>query len=82
MIWGAVGSNPGDCSGGALRSFWFGRYSLLLVHGYFGARAAWGRVVLLLGNTVRLALTRETGANVRARLRGVRDFVFGRFGPP
>ena len=82
MIWGAIVTNPGTGTASALRSYLFARNSLLLVHDYYGARAAWGRVMLLLGNTLRLALTRETGANVRARLRGVRDFVFGRFGPP
>ncbi|MGI8432129.1 MAG: glycosyltransferase family 2 protein [Chthoniobacterales bacterium] len=82
MIWGAVVTNPGTATASALRSYLFARNSLLLVHDHFGARAAWGRVMLLLGNTLRLALTRAIGANVRARLRGVRDFVFGRFGPP
>lgn len=81
LVWGAIVTNPGTGTASALRSYLFARNSLLLVHDYFGARAAWGRVVLLLANTFRLALTRETNANVCARLRGVRDFVFGRFGP-
>ena len=82
MIWGAIVTNPGTATASALRSYLFARNSLLLVHDQFGTGAAWRRVLLLLGNTLRLALTREPGANVRARLRGVRDFVCGRFGQP
>jgi GT2 family glycosyltransferase len=82
MVWGAMVTNPNTSTASALRSYLFARNSLLLVHDYFGARASWARVVLLLGNTLRLALTREAGANPSARLRGVRDFALGRFGPP
>ena len=42
MIWGAVVTNPGTGTASALRSYLFARNSLLLVHDYFGARAAWG----------------------------------------
>lgn len=80
IVWGAIVTNPNTSTASALRSYLFARNSLLLVHDYFGARAAWMRLVLLLGNTLRLALAREASANPAARLRGVRDFLLGRFG--
>jgi GT2 family glycosyltransferase len=82
LIWGALVTNPGTGTASALRSYLFARNSLLIVHDYFGRRAAWGRVGLLLGNTARLAFSLQESAAVKPRLRGVRDFVFGRFGRP
>ncbi len=82
MIWGAVVTNPGTATASALRSYLFARNSLILVRHHFGLGATWRRLLPLLGNTLRLALAQEAGANVGARLRGVRDFVLGRFGQP
>ena len=82
MVWGALVTNPGTGTASALRSYLFARNSLLIVHDYFGRRAAWQRVGLLLGNTLRLAFSKQESASVKPRLRGVRDFVFGRFGQP
>ncbi len=82
MIWGALVTNPGTATASALRSYLFARNSLLIVHDYFGRRAAWARVGLLLGNTLRLAFSNQESASVKPRLRGVRDFVLGRFGQP
>ncbi len=83
MIWGALVTNPGTRTASALRSYLFARNSLLIVHDYFGRRAAWWRVVLLLGNTLRLLIfSREESSSARARGRGVRDFLFGKFGQP
>lgn len=82
MIWGALVTNPGTGTASALRSYLFARNSLLIVHDYFGRRAAWSRVGLLLGNTLRLAFSKQESGSVKPRLRGVRDFVFGRFGQP
>ncbi|MEO6871889.1 MAG: glycosyltransferase [Chthoniobacterales bacterium] len=84
MVWGAVVTNPGTKTASALRSYLFARNSLLLVHDYFGGTAAWLRVVLLLGNTMRLRISsvEEDGFSAPARWQGVRDFLAGRFGKP
>ncbi|MGI8435968.1 MAG: glycosyltransferase family 2 protein [Chthoniobacterales bacterium] len=82
MIWGALVTNPRTGTASALRSYLFARNSLLIVRDYCGRRAAWGRVLLLLGNTFRFAFSRAERASVKPRLRGVRDFVRGRFGKP
>ncbi len=84
MIWGAVVTNPGTETASALQSYLFARNSLLLVHDYFGKAAAWLRVVLLLGNTLRLRFSSgdDDGFSARARWQGVRDFLTGRFGKP
>lgn len=82
MVWGALVTNPGTGTASALRSYLFTRNSLLIVHDYCGRSAAWARVVLLLGNSLRLACSRAERAAVQPRLRGVRDFLLGRFGQP
>jgi N-acetylglucosaminyl-diphospho-decaprenol L-rhamnosyltransferase len=84
MVWGAIVTNPGTKTASALRSYLFARNSLLLVHDYFGRTAAWLRVILLLGNTLRLRLSsgKDEGFSAPARWHGVRDFLAGRFGKP
>lgn len=85
LVWGAVVTNPGTRTASALRSYLFARNSLLLVHDYFGPTAAWMRAFLLLGNTLRLLVfSRGEGfaLSARARWRGVRDYLVGRYGPP
>lgn len=82
LVWGAIVTNPGTATASALRSYLFARNSLLIVRDYFGWGAAWARVLLLLGNTLRLAFSPAERAAVEPRWRGVRDFVRGRFGPP
>jgi GT2 family glycosyltransferase len=83
MVWGALVTNPGTRTGSALRSYLFARNSLLLVHDYFGRRAAWTRALLLLGNTARLRFfsrENESAVSARARWQAVRDFFSSRFG--
>ncbi len=82
MLWGAVVTNPHTSTASALRSYLFARNSLLLVHDCFGSGAAWRRVVLLFGNTLRLLLFTPGEAAAAARWRGARDYLLGRFGKP
>lgn len=83
LVWGALVTNPGTRTASAWRSYLFARNSLLLVHDYVGSSAAWLRTGLLTGNTLRrLAFAQEDGLSARARWRGVRDFLRGRYGKP
>ncbi len=83
LLWGAIVTNPKTSTASSWRSYLFARNSLLLVRDYCGRGAAWIRAILLLGNSLRLWLTREEPAvAARARIRGVRDFFTGKFGPP
>ena len=85
LVGGALVANPETSTPSELRSYLFTRNSLLLVHDYFGRRAAWRRAALILLNTVRLFLRSRRGEfafSARARWRGCRDFFLGRFGPP
>lgn len=83
LVWGAVVRNPRTSTASALRSYLFARNSLLLVRTYCGGVAAFVRVLLLVGNTLRLWLMgAENPAAVKARMRGIVDFLSGKFGPP
>lgn len=85
LVWGAVVINPGTWTASPLRSYLFTRNSLLLVHDYFGSAAALLRVLLLLGNTLKLLAFSPDQAfafSPTARLRGVLDYLRGRFGQP
>jgi N-acetylglucosaminyl-diphospho-decaprenol L-rhamnosyltransferase len=82
---GAVVSNPDTWTPSALRSYLFARNSLLLVRDYYGLFAALTRALLIIANTFKLLVTSRDRAfafSARARFRGVRDFVRGRFGRP
>jgi len=85
LVGGAVVANPETTTASELRSYLFTRNSLLLVHDYFGRFAASRRAALLLLNTLRLSLGARDGNfafSSRARWRGCRDYLAGRFGPP
>ena len=85
LVWGSIVTNPGTRTASALRSYLFARNSLLLVHDYFGRRAAWWRAFLLVGNTLRLAaFSREENSSfsASARCRALRDYFTGRYGRP
>ena len=85
LVWGSIVTNPGTRTASALRSYLFARNSLLLVHDYFGRRAAWWRAFLLVGNTLRLAaFSREENSSfsASARWRALRDYFSGRYGRP
>jgi N-acetylglucosaminyl-diphospho-decaprenol L-rhamnosyltransferase len=85
LVGGAVVDNPQTSTASELRSYLFTRNSLLLVHDYFGRLAAWRRAVLILLNTIRLALYPRQNAfafSPRARWQGCRDYLRGRFGAP
>ena len=85
LVWGAVVTNPGTGTASALRSYFFARNSLLLVHDYFGRAAATLRAVLLLANTLRLLVSSREDSfafSARARWKAVRDYFGGRYGRP
>jgi GT2 family glycosyltransferase len=84
LVWGALVTNPGTATPRAWRSYLFARNSLLLVHDYHGRMAAALRAFLLLGNTFRLLFSRDKNFafSIKARLKAVRDYFAGRYGPP
>lgn len=85
MVWGALVINLGTWTASPLRSYLFTRNSLLLVSDYYGKLSAGVRAALILANTVRLLIfsPHQTFAfSAKARLRGVRDYVRGRYGVP
>jgi GT2 family glycosyltransferase len=76
LVWGAIVANPGTSTPSAWRSYLFARNSLLLVHDYFGAAAAFLRAVIIAINALRQPQT------ARMRMRALRDYFAGRFGAP
>lgn len=85
LVWGAVVTNRGTWTPSELRSYLFTRNSLLLVRDYCGRLSAWTRAALILVNTVRLMINRpqkEFAFEPKARWRGVRDYLGGRYGQP
>lgn len=85
LVWGALVINPGTWTASPLRSYLFTRNSLLLVHDYYGRWRALLRVLLILANTPRLVLSSPEEAfafSVKARLRGVWDYMRKRYGRP
>lgn len=84
LVWGALVTNPGTATPSSWRSYLFARNSLLLVHDYFGSIAATLRALLLLANTVRLAMTpgSQHVFSAKARFLAVWDYYAGHFGPP
>jgi N-acetylglucosaminyl-diphospho-decaprenol L-rhamnosyltransferase len=85
LVPGASVANPQTSTSNAWRSYLFTRNSLLLVHDCFGKWAAWLRAMIILINTVRLAIIRQRNGcafSVSARWQGCRDYFANRFGPP
>ena len=82
IVWGAVVVNPTTSTENAWRSYLFARNSLLLVHDYFGGWAATLRALLILANTIRLGLLQRRPLALRARCRGVWDYLTGHMGRP
>jgi hypothetical protein len=82
MVWGAVVVNPATSTENAWRSYLFARNSLFLVRDYFGRAAAILRALLILANTLRLALHPHHSSSARPRLRAVRDYFAGHAGRP
>lgn len=85
MVWGAVVTNPGTWTESPLRSYFFARNSLLMVHDYYGRLSAFLRALLILLNTFRLIVQSPGKAfafSARARFLAVRDYFLGRWGRP
>lgn len=85
LVWGSIVTNPATWTESSWRSYLFARNSLYLVRAYYGRTAAAVRAVLILANTLRLALFhREDGFafSARARWRAVRDYFKGCTGRP
>jgi N-acetylglucosaminyl-diphospho-decaprenol L-rhamnosyltransferase len=84
LVWGAVVRNRGTFTPSAWRSYLLARNSLLLVNDHRGRVAAWLRALVLVGNTLRFAVWRNAdfAFSTAARLKAVRDYFLGRFGPP
>lgn len=85
LVWGAIVTNRGTWTPSELRSYLFTRNSLLLVRDYCGKLSAWARAGLILINTLRLMINRSQKGfafEPRARWRGVRDYLSGRYGEP
>ena len=85
LVWGAIVTNRGTWTPSELRSYLFTRNSLLLVRDDCGRFSAWMRAALILINTLRLMIDRPKDGfafEPNARWRGVRDYLFGRYGEP
>jgi N-acetylglucosaminyl-diphospho-decaprenol L-rhamnosyltransferase len=85
LVWGAIVANPRTSIADNWRSYLFTRNSLLLVHDYFGKRAAWLRALIILMNTLRLAIIpprSDFAFSARARWQGCRDYFANQFGSP
>jgi GT2 family glycosyltransferase len=85
LVWGSIVTNPATWTASSWRSYLFARNSLYLVRAYFGRTAAAVRAILILANTLRLAVFhREDGFafSARARWKAVRDYFYGCTGRP
>lgn len=84
-VWGASIVNPGSWTPGPLMNYLTTRNSLLLAWLYGGPIGLIGRLSVLLGSMVRLAIQpRKAWMNYSpaAQLKGIRDFFRRRFGKP
>lgn len=83
LVWAAMVTNPQTSTPSP--GYLFTRNSLLLVHDYFGKWAAFLRALVILVNTMRLAIfpqQKKIAFSARAQWRGFLDYFAGRFGPP
>ena len=85
IVWGAIVRNPNQASPMPLVEYLMLRNSLLLVRTHFGRYRTFIRICWALSTTLRQWLVKSQRTDwfaPRARLRGIADFLRGRFGPP
>ncbi len=86
LLWGATVVNPGTWVSSPLRSYFFARNSLLLVHDHFGRASAFLRAGIILVSALRQMVRskrdRSFAFSLRAQGRAIADFYWGRFGAP
>jgi N-acetylglucosaminyl-diphospho-decaprenol L-rhamnosyltransferase len=85
IVWDAIVRNPNQASPMPLVEYLMLRNSLLLVRTHFGRYRTFIRICWALSTTMRQWLLKSQRTDwfaPRARLRGIADFLRGRFGPP
>lgn len=88
VVWGSIVINPiSDTLPSPVKAYLFARNTLLLAKEYGRWYDPLLRALLMAGNTFRLLLFQRAHDHhnidwAKARMRGIRDFFLGRFGPP